>query len=301
MTERKICTKKIDAHAHAYVTDFKDKSFGYMPDPARLTEVYAELGVTQALLLPLTAPERRSFYCPTEHVMAIAAADPGTFRFAMGLDPRMLHDGVRSDFSPLIEYYLQKGAVSVGEMQANIPFDSPLFDNLFRQLEAYRLPVTLHLSPAVGHEYGVVDAPGLPGLERALKKFPDLILIGHSQSFWAHISTDVDAERMKGYPAGPVTPGRIWELLEAYPNLYCDLSAGSGYNALTRDEEKGLRFLERFSDRLMFACDLCDPAKTPPLAAWLDRQYLAGNLGTKAYLDICRNTAIRVFGFPAAE
>ena len=233
--------------------------------------------------------------------MAIAQKDPDTFRFAMGLDPRMLHDGEKSDFTPLIEYYLHKGAVSVGEMQANIPFDSPLCDNLFRQLEAYRLPVTLHLSPAVGHEYGIVDAPGLPGLERALRKFPNLIFIGHSQSFWAHISKEVDAETMKGYPKGPVTPGRVWELMEAYPNLYCDLSAGSGYNALTRDGEKGLAFLTRFSSRLMFACDLCDQAQTPPLAAWLDRQYLNGALDETTYLNVCRNTAIRVFGFAPEE
>lgn len=298
MTERTPCKNKIDAHAHAYVTDFPDRAFVYMPDPARLKEIYALLGVTQALLLPLTAPERRSFYCPTEHVMEIAKNDPQTFRFAMGLDPRMLHDGAHSDFSPLIEYYLQKGAVSVGEMQANIPFDSPLCDNLFRQLEAYRLPVTLHISPAVGHEYGIVDGPGLPGLTRALQKFPDLIFIGHSQSFWAHISTDVDAERMKGYPTGKVTPGRVWELMETFPNLYCDLSAGSGYNALTRDPEMGLAFLNRFGERLMFACDLCDQTKIPPLADWLDRQYLEGNLQPAAYDNICRNTAIKVFGFP---
>ena len=297
MTERSICTNKIDAHAHAYVTDFPDKAFVYMPDPKRLKEIHAEIGVSHALLLPLTAPERRVFYCPTEHVMAITDADPAHFSFAMGLDPRMLHDGVRSDFSPLIEYYLQKGAVSVGEMQANIPFDSPLCDNLFSQLEEYRLPVTLHLSPAVGHEYGIVDAPGLPGLERALKKFPDLIFIGHSQSFWAHMSREVDRESMKGYPTGKVTPGRVWELLETYPNLYCDLSAGSGYNALTRDPEKGLAFLHRFSERLMFACDLCDQTKLPPLGPWLDRQYLTGALDETAYLNICRGTAMCVFGF----
>ena len=296
MTERRACKTKTDAHAHAYVTDFPDKKLVYMPSPERLKEVYGEIGVSKALLLPLTAPERRAFYCPTEHVMAIAGADPETFRFAMGLDPRMLHDGVNSDFSPLIEYYLSKGAVSVGEMQANIPFDSPLCDNLFSQIEAFGLPVTLHLSPAVGHEYGLVDAPGLPGLERALKRFPGLVFVGHSQSFWAHMSRDVDAERMKGYPKGKVTPGRIWTLLEAYPNLYCDLSAGSGYNALTRDEDMGLRFLERYSERLMFGCDLCDPTGIPPLAAWLDRQYLAGALSETAYGNICSATAKRVFG-----
>ncbi|MBQ7638108.1 MAG: amidohydrolase family protein [Clostridia bacterium] len=296
MTEKKICKNKIDAHAHAYRTDFPDKKLVYMPDPERLKEIYKDIGVSHALLLPLVAPERRAFFCPTEHVMEIAKSDPEAFSFAMALDPRMLHDGEKSDFSPLIEYYLSKGAKSVGEMQANIPFDSPLFDNLFSQIAKYKLPVTLHLSPAVGHEYGVVDAPGLPGLERALKKFPNIIFIGHSQSFWAHISEVRDRETMKGYPKGKVTPGRIRELMDNYPNLYCDLSAGSGFNALTRDEEYGLGFLSRYSDRLMFACDLCDATGAlPPLAGWLDRQYLDGNLDETAYLNVCRNTAARVF------
>ena len=296
MINRTPCMNKIDAHAHSFVTDFPDAKFVYMPSPARLKEVYAQIGVSHALLLPLTAPERHAFFCPTEHVMAISQADPETFSFAMYLDPRMLQHGTNSDFSPLINYYISKGAVSVGEMQANVPFDSPLFDNLFSQIESFGLPVTLHLSPAVGHEYGVVDSPGLPGLERALSKFPKLIFVGHSQSFWAHMSAEVDSEIMKGYPKGKVTPGRVWTLLDEYPNLYCDLSAGSGYNALTRDEEKGLEFLRRYSHRLMFGCDFCDPTGFPPLAAWLDGQYLCGNLDDDTYMNICRNTANTVFG-----
>ena len=51
----------------------------------------------------------------------------------------------------------------------------------------------------------------------------------------------------------------------------------------------------------MFACDLCDQAQTPPLAAWLDRQYLNGMLDETTYLNVCRNTAIRVFGFAPEE
>ena len=46
----------------------------------------------------------------------------------------------------------------------------------------------------------------------------------------------------------------------------------------------------------MFGCDLCDPTGTPPLAAWLDRQYLSGALSDEAYSNICRGTALRVFG-----
>ena len=44
-------------------------------------------------------------------------------------------------------------------------------------------------------------------------------------------------------------------MLEKYPNLYADLSAGSGLNALRRDPKHGREFVLRFADRLLFARD----------------------------------------------
>ena len=52
--------------------------------------------------------------------------------------------------------------------------------------------------------------------------------------------------------------GRIPELLEKYPNLYCDLSAGSGCNALSRDPEFGKKFLITWQDRCVYARDYFD-------------------------------------------
>ncbi len=40
------------------------------------------------------------------------------------------------------------------------------------------------------------------------------------------------------------------ELLRKYPNLYADLSALSGANAILRDPEYGVKFLDEFQDRL---------------------------------------------------
>ena len=45
--------------------------------------------------------------------------------------------------------------------------------------------------------------------------------------------------------------------MEQYDNLWAVLSAGSGYNAITRDEQFGIAFLDRFQDRLMFGTDSC--------------------------------------------
>jgi predicted TIM-barrel fold metal-dependent hydrolase len=44
-------------------------------------------------------------------------------------------------------------------------------------------------------------------------------------------------------------------LLSEYPNLYADLSAGSGYNALTRDEDFTAGFLERHPNQLLYGSD----------------------------------------------
>ena len=44
-------------------------------------------------------------------------------------------------------------------------------------------------------------------------------------------------------------------LLETYDNLYCDISAGSGRGALSRDAEFAVRFINKYQDRILFARD----------------------------------------------
>ena len=57
----------------------------------------------------------------------------------------------------------------------------------------------------------------------------------------------------------PVLPGgRIPELLRKYPNLYCDISAGSGRLALSRDLDFTRKFLIEFHDRILYARDYFD-------------------------------------------
>ena len=91
--------------------------------------------------------------------------------------------------------------------------------------------------------------------------------------------------------------------MRRYPNLYGDLSAGSGFGAISRDPEFGYAFLEEFQDRLYFALDLCDPANiTQPirigLAAFLDDAVTRGKSATKPIIKspgamqkgICRHS-----------
>jgi predicted TIM-barrel fold metal-dependent hydrolase len=108
-----------------------------------------------------------------------------------------------------------------------------------------------------GRTYGLIDELGLPRFEAQIRKHPSLVFLCHSQAFWSHMSGDVNEENWSGYPDGPVVEGgRIPELLRTYPNVYGDLSAGSGCNAVSRDPEVGYAFLTEFQDRLLFGTDV---------------------------------------------
>ena len=56
-----------------------------------------------------------------------------------------------------------------------------------------------------------------------------------------------------------IKPGGVTDkLLGDYPNLFGDMSANSGQNALSRDEDHARGFLRRHSSKLMFGSDCTD-------------------------------------------
>jgi predicted TIM-barrel fold metal-dependent hydrolase len=124
------------------------------------------------------------------------------------------------------------------------------------------LPVIVHID----YEFGEEGYPrpnywyggGIEALERALKACPETVFIGHAPGFWAHISGDRQFEH-SSYPEGKVVPGgKLVELLEGYPNLYCDISAESGCNALKRDPGFAFSFLVKYQDRVLYGRDYFD-------------------------------------------
>ena len=77
-----------------------------------------------------------------------------------------------------------------------------------------------------------------------------------SDLWWASISAEVNQGDLHGYPKTSVVPGGALDrLLAKYPNLYGDLSAGSGHNAIRRDLKFGREFLIRHAERMMFGTD----------------------------------------------
>ena len=107
----------------------------------------------------------------------------------------------------------------------------------------------------------------------------------------------IKKEERNSWGKGPVVPGgRVPELFAKYENLYGDLSANSAGQAIMRDPEFGLKFLENYSDRLFFATDMVNVDMVFPLGAWLDEQLEKGTLSREAYENICWKNAQRVFG-----
>lgn len=291
--------KKIDLHVHATKTRGLPRENGEnMPIPSELMEMYRVLGIEKGVLLPEINVECAYDTATNREVHEIASEYPETFSWFCNIDPRQGSNSPQTDFSHFLRYYKGLGAKGVGEISANVYFDDPRLLNLFAHCEAFDMPVLFHIGN-LGGDYGIVDDFGLKRLEKVLHMFPRLTVIGHSQKFWSAISGDVTPEQWNGYPKGKIAPGgRVVELMENYPNLHCDLSAGSGYNAITRDVEFSYRFLETFQDRIFFGTDICSPtnihAPMVRLAAFLDAAMETHNISYAAYEKISRGNALKL-------
>lgn len=291
--------KKIDIHVHSGL----EKGCPRLPDgdfttPDELRAMYDQIGVEKGVELPLVSPEGQFRAISNEEAFKLANLYPETYYWFCNIDPRCGHNHAEMDLCHLINYYKNLGARGVGEITANLYFDDPLVLNLFRCCEKCDMPLTFHIGDP-GHDYGLIDEIGLPRLEKVLGMFPNLKFLGHSQKFWAEISGDNSPEKRGGYPTGRVAPGgRLVELLRRYPNLCCDLSAGSGCNAIMRDPAFGYSFLEEFQDRCFYGTDICDPRNITnsmlQLSHFLDEACEKHYISEAAYEKICRGNALKI-------
>jgi uncharacterized protein len=241
---------------HLHVSEARHPKISHFTTPEGLIELMNNTSTAKAVVLPIVSPECMTTLVTPEEALRVCARYPDRLIPFCNLDPRFVTNSPKADFMPLLSAYKELGCKGLGEYTVNIPLDDPLNMNLFRQLEEIGFPLTFHLAPQVGGFYGCYDDLGLPRLEKVLKQFPKLIILGHSQVFWAEIGPLPNPEERKGYPKGPIPKaGRLVELMRNYPNLHGDLSAGSGFNAISRDPEFGYKFLEEFQDRLYYGTD----------------------------------------------
>lgn len=286
---------KIDIHAHAVpfpALTPKCPGCANFSSAEEVLGVYDRLGVEKGVLLPLVSPDGIVSPMTAETTKLLCDKYPERFLWFANVDPRAAGNHPGAPLERLIGHYKELGAKGIGEITAGLYLDDPRLENLFACCGALDMPVTIHISIAPD-SYGVADALGLPRLEKILKKFPNTKILGHSQVFWSEISADNNEEIRNTYPSGKVREGRVAQLMRQYPNLYCDLSAGSGANAFMRDPDYAARFIAEFSDRILYGIDLVSKDSRFPFdfCAFLDKMLDDGAISPENYRKIFRENA----------
>lgn len=195
---------------------------------------------------------------PFARVLSYVERAPG--RFVPGFCPDPRRPDAIDRLKAMKEIY---GVRVCGELKLRMMYDDWDALRLYRFCGKEGLPVTVHLDyefdtgrtyPRPNWWYG----GGIESFERAVRACPDTVFLGHAPGFWAHISGD-DQYGKAAYPKGPIVAGgKLVAMMRQYPNLWCDLSAGSGWNALDRDHAFAREFLDEFQDRVLYARDYFD-------------------------------------------
>jgi predicted TIM-barrel fold metal-dependent hydrolase len=245
----------IDIHQHV----------GYMdrPDDVLLAH-QTTMGVTKTILLPAGRPVNttsthegvsnglQAKCLGNEACYQFAKAHPKSYLFAANEVPDV------QSATEEIEKYLKLGAVAIAEQKFGVECDSPEMQRMYELAQAHDVPILMHWQVGM-YNYG------FERFYKMLEKFPKVRFVGHAQTWWANVDKNYRDDPRNLYPKGKITPGgRTDRYLSDYPNLFGDLSAGSGLNALTRDEDFGRDFIQRHSDKLIYGSDCTDHVGTGP-------------------------------------
>jgi len=287
----------VDVHVHTRkVPGFPRGGKPVYATPLQLIERYDQLGIEKGALLPGVNPECAYVPQSNEEVIEVSK-DYDRFIPFCNIDPRALSNSPKAPLGDILKYYRDQGCKGIGEVCANLPFMDPLVQNLFKGAGEAELPLTFHMSPTLGNNYGLYDEPGLPQLEASLQRFPTVKFFGHSQAFWAEIGRLENERDRRGYPAYPIREeGVLAAFFRKYPNLYGDLSAGSGCNALKRDRRYAIKFLNEFQDRLMFGTDITAPDTPAPLGEFLIELKNSGDISAVVFNKVARENTLRILG-----
>lgn len=238
----------IDIHQHL--------GYSGRPDEVLLAHQHA-IGATTTILLPAGRPvNTASTHQGTSNGLdAQALGNDACYRFARAHSREFLFGANEvpdtEEATQEIERYLKRGAVIIAEQKFGVECDSPEMQKIYQLAQSHHVPVLMHWQFEM-YNYG------FERFYRMLEEYPNVNFIGHAQTWWANIDKN-HTDQSVLYPKGPVTPGGLTDrYLGDYPNMYGDLSAGSGLNALTRDEDFTRDFLARHQNKLLFGSDCND-------------------------------------------
>jgi len=214
-------------------------------------------GIDKTVLLPLESPEAIQGYYLTRDALRDYAQYPERLIPFVSIDPRM------GGLADLVKLYEERGCVGFGELKNPLAFDDPLNKAIYRECDERGWAMVWHSDPHL-----CWDEPGLPRLEACLKEFPNCKFCCHGPGWWAALSGSDD--RSGGYVKGKIEPGGAADrLLGEYDNIYGDISAGSGYNGLTRDPDFTEGFIQRHWRQLLFGTDFMFCGQDLPQVRWL--------------------------------
>lgn len=204
-----------------------------------------KMGISKTILLPAGRKYGLAAMAGgNDTVVAVARQYPKEFYFFANELPDI------PETRETIEKYLKMGAIGIGEQKFPVDSDSRHMQLIAGIAKEYKVPVLMHFQHET-YNYGIER------FHKMLEKYPAVNFIGHAQTFWSNIHKDDEQKVL--YPIGKVTPGGITDrLLADYPNMFGDLSAGSGLNALRRDPGHAREFLRRHQDKLLYGSDCND-------------------------------------------
>jgi len=218
-----------------------DLHFHLRPQPARNLAHLDGAGVTKANLLTRGGA--------LDQVKALQATAPGRFTWFNS------YDVTRPDAEPVLTQAVKNGAQGFGEMKFHVAANGPELRRMYALAADLQVPILIHFQE-VDHapNEGTWSTGFAKAFESVLKAYPRTTFIGHADAFWANVSADYHNEA--AYPAGPIKRGGVTDRwLADYRNLFGDMSAVSGNNAMARDPEFTGDFLKRQQDKLLFGSD----------------------------------------------
>ncbi len=149
---------------------------------------------------------------------------------------------------------VKSGAGGLGEIKFHVAADGPELRRMYALAAELDVPILIHFQEVPHTPTEGVFSTGFKRFENILKAYPKTKFIGHADAFWGNVSAGYADD--VAYPAGAIKRGGLTDKwLSDYPNLFGDLSANSGNNALSRDPDFTAGFLSRHQDKLLFGSD----------------------------------------------
>jgi predicted TIM-barrel fold metal-dependent hydrolase len=226
----------VDIHQHT--------PYSGRPDDV-LVKHQETMGISKTIMLPAGADYGLEAHAGGNDVcVAFCKRNPGKYVFFANEVPYY------PQAKQVIEKYLDMGAIGIGEQKFFVDVFTPPMFLICDIAQHYGVPILLHFQ----HERYNVN---YDQFWRVLAKYPKVNFIGHAQTFWANIDAKQIQENL--YPKWKVTAGGWTDrFLSDYPNMYADMSAGSGLNAMQRDEDHAREFIKRQQDKLIYGSDCSD-------------------------------------------